>query len=698
MHARTRSISDLSAVFAPSSVAIVGASPRSHYCSVLSANLARFAGSVDYVNSRYDEVHGQPCYRSLSALPSSPDHVLVITPAAAVPKVVREAAEIGVRAVTIYSSGYGESARKEGRALDAELRQLVGDTGILLCGPNCMGIVSSEHSFCAYTAPLLGHISPGPLSVVSHSGGLLVHWLPSVYERGIGIRHAVSSGNEIGLTTPEYLEYFVDDPGTRVIALLYLEAAGDGVRFVRALRRALEAGKPVIAVKVGRTDATRTASLTHTGRLGPSGADFEAVARSCGVATFSAADEVAEAILAFLAEPLPAGGRAAVAACSGALATHMADVIHEGGGELSLAALASETLAEIDGQAPGWLQAANPLDAGWPGQSDSSIYLRLAQLMLSDPGVDLLLMEGDVDRATGFRTRLRDDAGLGELRSRGKPVYFYSRVLYTPSEEAVARADRLGLTYLQGTSRAAQAIESVLQWQRVRRRSELAPEAQAKPWRWPRAVRHDQLIDAFEGYGLVVAPGSVVASADDAVLAADRLGLPVALKRLDFVHKSDEGAVRLGLASARELREAYSDLAALSGPSEPVLYAQQMVEGDWSLLFGGRASDFGAVVMVGMGGVLVEALDDVSLRLAPVDVETATEMLSELRAWSALKHGRRRQPAADIAWVATALSRFSQLVQDACAAGVAAIEANPIIVGTQGTGGVAVDLRAELRG
>jgi len=690
----TGSVLALKPLFNPESVAIVGASPGSGYTAALTGNLARYQGQIALVNPNRRDIDGRPCAPSLLELTEPAEHVLCIAPAGAVPQVLADAVATGTRAVTLYSAGRDRLTLSD---CDAAVGDAVQDGSLLLCGPNCMGAISTASMMVGYTLPILAELAPGRISTISHSGGSLGPWIRAMRARGLGTRYAVSSGDEIGVGTAQYLEAFVDDPGTDAIVLQYLEAPGDGARFTQAAQAALQAGKPVLAVCAGRTPKGSEGIQTHTGKLAPPARDLEAAAASTGISTFSSMDELLEALVAFGNRQRPSGNRVAVHAISGAVGNHVADLLGEVGPDLRLSNFSTATHDALTTLIGDWAPVKNPLDSSWAGASSATTYYDVSAALAADENTDAVLLEGELPRAGGAQPYRYDPARLRELADTPTPVYLFSRLPYTPdlvTQEDIAAA---GITFLQGAGRAVAAVNTVAKWVQTRRRLlEVDAPTAPKPASFPASdgvIRHDELVAVLEAYGLDVAKGAHLTVTGTQV-SDPGLGWPLAVKRLDIVHKTDQDAVALNVLDEQALRDAADRLRRIGSPdADPVLYAQQMAEGDWEMFLGGHSSVFGPVLVTGLGGIWSEVLADTAVRLAPVSEAEALQMLRELRAWPALNANRQGEQA-DIPWLARTISAFSRALADACGQGIDALEANPLMVRSSGQGGSLVDLRA----
>lgn len=705
--ARTRS-ARLDAFFDPEALAIVGASPNSGYFRVLQANLSEYTGKISLVNPRRSSIATTAVHPSVLDVPGQVDHALVITPGGAVPGIVEECRRAGVRAVTVYA---GDTEPFDAWPISRETREAIERGDLMLSGPNCLGAVSTASRMVSYALPMRPDVLAGGVSTISHSGGSLGAWMKALHTRGIGTMRGVSTGNEIGLSTADYLEYLVQDPGTRIIVLQYLESLGDAPRFARAAEEALRCGKPVLAVRSGRSELGREGVQSHTGRLAPSSRDFEAIANSVGILEFQTMDDLLEGVAAFANERIPKGPRLAVHTVSGALCNHVADLVAEAGSSLSLSEFTDETRQRLEKALGGWSRVANPLDSSWPGQSDGDVYYEICEVLLADGNTDMLMIEGELPRADGSVPYRYDPARLHQLADAAdKPVFVFSRLAYSPELQEAHRPELERLSFLQGAGRALTAVNNCVRWASRHANAAAAQPLDAMtgadalhrmvdvpmPPGGRSVVLHHELARFVAAYGIDVVAEAILAPNTKALPPS--LRFPVAVKRADILHKSDLSAVSVDVGSDDELVIELERLARIETGhgGTPILLVQEMVDAPWEMFLGGHASDAGPIVVVGLGGIWSEYLQDTAVRLAPVPPSEAIEMLRELRAYPALVNDRAGRHA-DIEWLAQAVADFSRALGAAVSAGYEALELNPVMVGERGAGGVAVDIRGELR-
>ena len=689
---------DPSPILRPRSVAIVGASPDSRWLPVFLEQIPRagYRGPLWLVNPSYERIGDQPCYPSVRATPEVPEHLLVLVPAARVLPLVEEAAAAGVGSATIYSAGWAEKD-DEGRARQAALRELVETTGFRVCGPNCLGTISIREGLITYPLSILDWLRPGGVGVVFQSGALLYPFLRGGGERGMGFSYVVSCGNEVGVEVADYVKFLAEDPATTAIAML-LEGVRTPDKFRAALALALDAGKPVAVLKVGRTERAHASTLTHTGALAGSSRVFDALFRRYGVAQCGSLDQLLESSRLLASGRRPAGRRVAMLLFSGALRSQVLDGAPDQGLEVS--ELAPVTVEKLGATAPLDLRIPNPLDAGWVGATNHAIYLALARHLLADDGVDLLL----VQEHPPDPLRNRSAAAYRTLSAETtKPVVVLTEIAYSTTPYAEKFLAEAGVPHVQGVDRGLKAVGDLVEHAAALGRPRPGVAAPAPPRAafgiGPGLHGLATFSEILARYRVPVVGCRRVRSLDEALAAAAALGYPVALKveSPDIAHKSDSGGVRLGLVGPEDLRGAWEAMHADVRARAPAArldgaLVQRMAAAGLEMNIGiQRDSQFGPVLVAGLGGVWVEVLQDVSLRLLPVDEAEAWAMLSELRAAPLLGAFRGAPPrdTAALVRVMVALSRFGLDLAER----LVSVELNPLILHDEGRGVTAVDAR-----
>src|SRR5258706_764368 len=378
------------------SLALVGASPKGRWPMGIYRNLkkAGYKGKLFLVNPNYKEIAEDPCYPNIAALPEVPEHLLMLIPTKAVLGTLEEAAKLGTKAATIYSAGFGEGDDPEGRKRGQALAELCDRPGLVACGPNCMGSFSLPEGLWSFptAVPLL---KKGPVGLIFQSGGSLGNWIKGASERGIGFSYAVSSGNETSLDLVDYLSFLVDDPETRLIALM-VEGIRRPQEFMRVADQALAKNKPLLVIKLGRSEMGKRQAISHTGALAGSDEVFDAVCRRLGLVRCPTLEDLTETTLAFLPGRIPRGSRAAIVVNSGGMKGLLCDHIEELGSDL--AQLGEATRQAVRPLIPAELAVENPLECGVAGFGDEEGFIKIVKLHADDDSADLLAIHGELPR------------------------------------------------------------------------------------------------------------------------------------------------------------------------------------------------------------------------------------------------------------------------------------------------------------
>jgi acetyltransferase len=665
------------------SVAIVGASPKGAWPAGIYRNLkaAKFPGGTYLLNPNYNELFGDKCYPNLAALPEVPDELLILIPTRAVLGVLEEAAKLGTRSATIYTAGFGEGDDPKGKERAQAMRALCDETGFVICGPNCMGSYSVGEGLWTFptVTPLL---KKGPVGLIFQSGGSLGNWIKGATERGIGFTYAVSSGNEVSLDLVDYLSFLVDDPDTKVITLM-VEGIRRPSEFMNVAEQALNKGKPILVVKLGRSEMGKRQAISHTGSLAGADEVFDALCHRLGLIRCPTLEDMAEMTLAFMPGRFPKGSRAAIIVNSGGMKGLICDHCDEL--KTNLAQLSDRTKEAVRPLIPPELAVENPLECGVAGFGDEEGFINIVKLHAADDGVDLLAIHGELPRGQ------QRSAGLFKslAEATDKPVLAFARSTYSCVEESRAFQAEAGLPFLQAIKPTLRALAGLgIYGERRQRRVPNLPEAAGRAG----DLEGERLNALMTSHGIGLPKQATAGNASEAGAKAEEIGFPVALKLIspDIVHKTESGAVVLGLKSAAEVAaEGQKLLSKTSGKGQ--LLIQEMVQGT-EVLIGARTDpQYGPFLMVGLGGILVEVLKDVAIRLLPVDEREAREMLKSLRGYQVLE-GVRGQGPRDVDALVQAMIGLSGIFathRDS----LSDMEINPLMVRAKGGGVAAVDVR-----
>ncbi len=667
--------------------------------------VSEYPGAIHFVNPHGGELFGRPMHKDVASIPDPVDLAIILIPAAAVASALDACGARGILAVIIGSGGFREVG-PAGEALERECLEIARRYGMRLIGPNCIGLLDTHLPLDTTFLPLPGPI-PGDIAFLSHSGAICEAVIDWARGQGFGLSRLVSLGNQVDLTEADLLAPTVEDPHTRVVAM-YLEGVGDGRKFIEQARLASRR-KPLVAIKVGRSEGGRRAVASHTGALAGRDAAWEAAFRKGGVLRADNSEEVFDWARALAWCPLPRGPRVAVLTNAGGPGAIGVDALDANG--LSLADLSTETVAKLRGLLPAAASVRNPVDM--LASAGPAEYASALALLLKDEGVDgVMLVLPPPPMSTAAEVVA---AMLPILRGADKPV-----VVALMGEDLIAHAARLlrqaRVPDYRFPERAATALRVL--WDRARQLHELPQESETLRGIQPaaaaenlsKATRGEEgFVDSMtaarvvSAYALRVPREVLATTVEEAESAANSIGYPVAMKiaSADVPHKSDSGGVRLRLGSASEVARAFREMSASvrAVHSQARLLGaviQPMIDDGQEVIVGVvRDEQFGPLVMFGSGGVEVENLADVAFGLTPLSRAEAEWLVDSTSAGRRLRGGRGRAPADREAVIGVVL-RLAQIAVDH--PGVVEIEVNPLRVLAQGEGVIALDVRLRLGG
>jgi len=677
------------ALLSPRSVAIVGQSndpAKTAGRPLKFLRQAGYAGRVYPVNARRDEVLGERAFASLAALPEVPEHVYVVTPTEAAVEAIEECGRLGVRVATVLADGFAE-AGPAGEAREARLRDVVARTGLRIVGPSSLGVVNLRDGvmLTANAAFDEKDLPVGRIFAASHSGTMIGALLSRGKARHIGFAGLVSVGNEVDLSVGEICAATLDDPDIDGY-LLFLETLRKAASLRAFALAAAARGKPVLAYKLGRSSAARELAVSHTGALAGEDDVAEAFLADCGIARVETFEALIEGLPLVARVPArPRGARPAAVAVVTTTAGGAATVFHPLAARgITIAPPSAETYARLD--AAGIAVArARIVDLTIAG-ARYEVMKGALDILLGAPEFDLVVA------VVGSSARFHPELALKPIIDRagaGKPLAAF---VVPDAPQALARLSAAGVPCFRTPEACADAVAAAL-----RRRVPVPAVV-----RQPAPPGCGRLLDELEAYalldrlGLARAPGVALAATISRAPALP-FSYPVAAKLLgEIAHKSDIGGVALGIADGAGLVAAVAKMRAAVGAHghqmDRVL-VQPMIAGVGEALIGYRVDrDVGPLVMVAAGGVFTEIYRDRSLRLAPVDLDTARDMIAQVRGLKVLA-GNCGKPAGDLDALARALVSISRLALDGT---VAEAEINPLIVRPTGQGVIAVDALAKL--
>jgi acetate---CoA ligase (ADP-forming) len=694
----------LDPILRPRSIAVVGASRRPGTIGFqIVSNLVKYGyeGVVYPVNPRTGSIHSIPAYASIGDIPGEVDLAVIVVPKEHVLEVVDQCGAKGVKGLVVISAGFREVGGA-GTERERELVERVRRYGMRLVGPNCMGVLSTapELRMNATFAPTMP--PPGPVSMMSQSGAMGVTILDYAAEYGIGINDFVSVGNKPDVSGNDLIQYWGEDERTRVI-LMYIENFGNPRTFTRIARK-ITKEKPIVVVKAGRTGAGAAAASSHTGALAGLDVATDALLEQCGVIRVNTVEELFDMAMAFGTLTPPKGNRVAIVTNAGGPGIIIADACE--GRNLDVVELSAETQASLREVLAAEASVRNPVDMIASATPES--YRLVLERVLKDENVDaaiaafvppLGVRQEDVAQAIVTAKRTSDKPvlavlmgreglpqGRAQLREAGVPGYIF------PESAAGALAAmyryRQWLDRPEGTFREFEVdrdeVQRIITSARERGTDHLAgPDALA----------------LFRAYGIPVLGSRIARTADEAVAAAEEVGLPVVLKveSPDIVHKTDVGGVILNVETAEAVRSETEAMLARIGELMPDariegVLVQPFAKGGRETIIGGATDPtFGPLLMFGLGGIYVEALKDVAFRVHPLSDLDAQEMIRSIRGYKILE-GIRGEPPSDQAILVEVIQRVSQLMADNPE--IQELDINPFLVRERG--GVALDARVRI--
>ena len=692
----------LDAFFNPAALALVGASSDPERIGGRPLRFLQEAGfgrPVYAVNKSGGEVQGLRAWTSVLDIPGPVDHAIVCVPVPGVRAAVEDCIRKGVRCIQVLTAGFAE-AGPEGRALQDEIAERCRRAGVRLVGPNSLGLLNVHTGLHATFSTLLDGAKPRPgaIALATQSGafGSCAYGMATL--RGLGFSKIVATGNEADVDVAECIEYFAGDPATRVV-LAALESCRDGNRLRRALVAAARVGKPVIVMKVGRTDLGASAASTHTGTLAGDDAIYDAVFAECGAWRAQSIEEMLDvAYLCVTARMLPRGDTLGVITGSGGIGVLVAD--HAGELGLAMPPLPPAAVAATQKLLP-FAVAANPLDMTAQVTSVQDGIARSLEVMLREGGYDSVLA---YLAHAGLSPR-RFEAVLPALETlrRHHPERLLLLVMLS-APEVTTRLEAMGIPVFADPSRAAKALGAAAALRR-RQANLVEPVRASAAWApLPDVSTEHGAKRVLEAAGLPMLPETLCTSSDEAAAAAQAIGFPVVAKIVspDIVHKTEVGGVVLDLRTAAAVRSAFDQLMTRASQAAPharlhgVLVAP-MVSGGVEVIAGiHRDPTFGLMAMVGIGGTAVELYRDVAFASAPLDRGRAQALVDRLRASARLRGWRGTPPCDEAALVDAlcALSRFAAGHGDE----IQSIDINPLLVREQGAACLdAVIVRQEAR-
>jgi acyl-CoA synthetase (NDP forming) len=689
----------LQSFFWPKSIAVLGASPDVHRIRGRLLHQLRengFPGRILPINPSYQEIDGLRCYPSIGAVGEPMDLALVAIPAAGVAPALEECAKAGVKNALIISSGFAEEGGAAGD-MQAALVEVTQRTGIRACGPNCEGYFNALGKVATTFSPTVemreeeGRVlaSERRVGVIAQSGGIGFALFNRGKAAGIGFSYVISTGNEADLNMADFLDYMVEDESTHAV-MLFCETARNGPAFVAALAKARRLGKPIIAIKIGRSDAGKRASASHTASLSGSYTAYRAVFDRYGVIEAEDPDEAVAIAGVLLTCPLPKGRRTGIITPSGGGGAWMADTLSAHG--LIVPTLSDGTQATLRSLMPSYGASGNPVDVTAQGSNTGPALMTAMETLAGSDEIDMLVLIASLTSETRVST---DAERVRETAARcGKPMTVWTYTL--PSEFGRRSAAGCGLFVHSDLRNVGVAMGRLAGYAEAMARPLPALLARVDvaplPDDLPHVLTEHHAKALLAPFGLPASRERLATTAAEAAEAAVDLGFPVVLKIAspDLPHKTEAGGVILGLQSQQSVTAAFDQImqsakrykadACIDG-----VLVQKMAPKGHELVIG-MVNDptFGPIMMVGFGGIMVELMGDVVHRPAPVDVAEATDMLRGLKS-SKLLEGFRGAKPTDIAPAAELIANLSQAAV-VHRERIAEMEFNPVILHADGSG------------
>ncbi len=689
----------------PRGVAVIGASadPEKLGYQVLN-NVIQYGyeGGIYPINPKAPEILGKKAYPNVLECPDPVDMAVILVPNKAVPGVIEQCGQRGIKGAVIITAGFREVGR-EGRILQDQVLEIATRYGMRLIGPNVLGIIDTVCKLNASFAA--GMPRRGKIAFMSQSGALCTSILDMALGQGIGFSRFYSIGNKADINELDLITTWAQDDETRAI-MAYLEGITNGPEFIR-MASEVTRHKPIIAIKSGTTSAGSKAVSSHTGSLAGSEASYDAAFKQSGIIRAESVQDLFDIAQAFARQPLIKGDAIGVITNAGGPGIMASDAIEHAG--LRLATLTDETKQTLQAKLPAAASVANPVDV--LGDAYADRYAMAIEHVLADPNVDALMVVLTPQTMTQIP---ETGEALGTISKKyGKPVFgcFMGDLAIAKGVQVLRSYDVPNYQVPERAVKAIAAMRNQRQWLNTPplqvETFEADKEKVAALFAAARADGRVTIGDSearavLEAYGIPLPKSGVAATAEDAVTMAEEMGYPVVMKIAspDILHKSDIGGIKLNITSATEVRDAFDLLVYRARRFMPDAtiwgcQVQQMVKGGREVIIGvSRDPQFGPLIMFGLGGIYVEVLKDVTFRVAPIDRRQATEMLDEIRSHRLLRGVRGEKPSDRPAIVETLL-RISQLVTDFPE--IVELDINPLMVFEQGRGVLGIDMRLALK-
>ncbi|RJG22071.1 acetate--CoA ligase family protein [Massilia cavernae] len=681
----------------PRSIALIGVSaePGSAGGAVLS-NLERFGyqGNIHLVSRTQKEVHGRPCVASVDDLPHGVDVAVLGVPQAAILGTLESCAARGVGAALVFASGFAETDAA-GKAAQLELATVAGRNNLPVLGPNCLGFVNYIDN-----VPLTFEAVPptkgaAGVAVLAQSGAMAANIRMALVSRGCPVAYAISTGNEAVVAVEDLLEWLIDDPHTHAISLL-VEQIRNPERFLALAEKAMSHGKPLVMLHPGRSERARDAAMSHTGAMAGNYSIMAVLAAASGVVHVDTLDELFDVTLLLNRFPSGAAGGTAILTNSGACKGVALDFAEAIGLELPL--LAPETVSSLQALLPAFASAENPLDITTAGMKDASLFGTTAMTLLDDPGVGSLVVT--VMGGSPGQQLAKANALVPCLSKSTKPAVIAYMGDDSPLAEGLSDVMRAGaVPFFRSPERAMRAMRALANYWRVAQTMgsrEAGPQVPAAEFPRRGLLAEYQAKALLAPLGLAMPRGGLAKTVNEAIDIAREIGYPVVMKAQapELPHKSDVGGVAIKIADAAGVRDAWERIRTSVLRARPELeldglLVESMAPSGLEMVVGARRDpEWGAVVLIGLGGIWIETLKD--FRLIPV-AASRQQVLAEIEKLrgAALLHGTRGAPALDIEALADSIMLLAAVMR--ANPELVEIDINPLVVFEAGKGVLALD-------
>ncbi|WP_366923049.1 acetate--CoA ligase family protein [Metallumcola ferriviriculae] len=691
---------DLDFFFKPQSIAIIGASgdAKKPGGRPIEGLLTKgYAGKIFPVNPRYERIAGLKCYPSVIDISEPVDLAIISVPAKLVLDMFRDCVKKKVKAVIIFSSGFAETG-EEGNRLQQEITDLARQHSIRVLGPNCLGIINIPGSVMASFGTIvnLDPVLPTSLGFVTQSGAYGVMVYARALQQGVGFSSFVSVGNEADLEFSDFIGYLLEDPNTKLIGG-YMEGAKNGSKLRKVAERAAELQKPILLIKVGRSSAGSRAASSHTGSLAGDDLVYEAFFRQMGIIRIETLDELTSFAILHRSARKAAGRNVAILSASGGGGVVLADKC-EGVG-LNVPELTGDTKCRLEQVLPSFGSARNPIDPTGQILTEPTLMAKCMEVILKDDNIDMVILNVGLNHEGAD---VMVEGMIEQYNASDKPIVFVTTdTTEDPeSEKLVNKIQNTGIPLMFEGYHAVDAMEKLVWYQEraakiVQKDKQVDKSSEAQlPVKTKQLLKNSKNLTEYQckqllkAYGLPITQEGLATSAEMAIGIAADIGYPVVMKiqSPEILHKTEAKGIKLNLASAKEVKDAYHDIISNAKNYDPQaeihgVLVQEMVGGGVEVIVGSsRDPVFGNAIIFGLGGIFVEALKDVALRIAPITRVDVEEMIKEIKGYAVLE-GLRGRPAANLEAITDVILKISRFVIEY---DIKELDINPLIVTDKG--------------